>query len=776
MKNSQGAASPFISYIVRNPWKMILLSLALVITLASGAKNLQFDNNYRVFFDGDNPDLAAFEKIEKTFSKTDNILFTVKPKTGDVFQPQVLKLVQELTREGWLLPFAQRVDSITNHQHTYAKEDDLTVLNLVENEPSSYSAKQLNDKKRVALLEPTLVGKLINKDASVTGVNIIVNMPQKEMTEVPQAAAAARALVEKYRAKYPEIEIVPSGLVFMNNAFMEASMKDMTTLVPIMYLVLIVMMLILLRSWAATFGTMLVIMFSAIAAMGFGGWMGFPLTPPTASVPTIVLTLAIADSIHIIVSMLAVMRTGMNKKEAIMESLRINFQPVFLTSLTTIIGFLSLNFSEAPPFWHLGNMTAFGIAAAFFFSIILLPAILVLLPIKAKYLEKDKTTAVGIFSQFVIGKYKPLLVISLIVTIFMGSMMTRIDVNDKFVQYFDESIQFRPDTEYMMKNLSGIYAVEYSLESGKYSGISDPEYLINLEKYTSWLRSQPEVDHVFSISDIFKRLNKNMHGDDNDWYRIPKEKEMAAQYLLLYEFNLPYGLDLNDRINIDKSSSRVTVTLKDVSTREIRAFKNKTEKWLRNNTPNNMHALASGPTVMFAYISERNIDGMLKGNLVSLILISLIIMISLRSFRTGTISLIPNLAPIAIGYGLWGLIIQEINMAVAIAASVSLGIIVDDTVHFLSKYLRARREKGLTGEEAIDYTFRTVGGALIVTTVILVLGFSVLAQSGFQMNSHMGLLTALVIGSALFADFFLLAPLMIWLDKKKYSKKDNHSN
>ncbi|MFT7545998.1 MAG: putative RND superfamily exporter protein [Gammaproteobacteria bacterium] len=767
MSKPENAIARFITYMVMNPWKMILLSVVFLLTAGIGLRGLQFDNNYRVFFAGDNPDLAAFEKLEKVYTQTDNILFTIKPKTGDVFQPEVLKLVQELTYEGWRLPFAQRVDSITNFQHTYAEGDDLTVIDLVEKDPKSYSQEELDQRRQVALNEPTIVGKLLNRDGKTTGINVTVNMPRKDMMEIPETVAIARELVEKYRSKYPNIQIVPSGFVFLNNAFMESSLKDMVTLVPLMYLVLSVMMIVILRNWVATFGTMLVIMFSAIAAMGFGGWLGFPLTPPSASTPTIVLTLALADSIHIIISMFASMRTGMKKQDAILESLRVNLQPVFLTSLTTIIGFLSLNFSESPPFWHLGNMTAFGIGAAFFFSMVLLPAILTLLPIRIKLSEENEATPMDRLGRFITKRYKVFLITSIIIIAFLGSMMTRINVNDQFVKYFDESISFRPDTEFMMKNLSGIYAVEYSLRSNGASGISQPEYLNNLNEFTEWLRGQPEVDHVFSMSDVFKRLNMNMHADDKEWYNIPDNPEMAAQYLLLYEFSLPYGLDINDRVNIDKSATRVTVTLKDLSTKGIRAFKNRSETWLKENTPSYMHSLATSPAVMFTYISERNISGMMKGNLMSLLLISLVIMVALRSFRMGVISLISNITPIAIGYGLWGLFIQEINMAVAIAAAVSLGIIVDDTVHFLSKYLRARNEKGLGAKEAVEYAFRNVGLALFVTTVVLVFGFAILTQSGFQMNSHMGLLTAIVIGGALFVDFFFLPPLLVWLDKEK---------
>ena len=764
-------AVKFTRFIVYKPWLMILLCIIIVIAVGSGGKNLQFNTNYRVFFAEENPQLAAFDEIERVYVKTDNILFTVKPKQGDVFQPQVLKLLQELTKDSWQLPYSQRVDSITNFQHSYAVEDDLTVADLVERDGLQLSRAERDQIKAIAMNETLLVGKILSRDAKTTGINVLINLPGKKMEEVPEAANAARALIQKYQTKYPDIEIRPSGMAFMNNAFMENSMQDMMTLTPIMFCTLIVVAVIMVRSVSATFATLLVILFSAIAAMGFGGWMGFPLTPPSAITPTIVLTLAIADSIHIIMSMKKAMQAGKAKKEAIIESLRINFQPVFLTSLTTVIGFLSLNFSESPPFWHLGNMTAFGVAAAFLFSIVLLPALLAILPIRIKKKPDNHRSSMDRFADFVIKYSKPILVISMMITFLLSAMISKIEINDQFVQYFDESIAFRPDTEFMMKNLSGIYSIEYSVAGEGAEKITEPEYLFHLEKFTQWLRQRPEVDHVYSMSDVFKRLNKNMHGDDPSWYRIPESVELAGQYLLLYEFSLPYGLDLNDRININKSATRVTVTIKDLSTRQLRAFKALTEKWLQDNTPNYMHSRATSPSVMFAFISNRNINAMVKGNLFSLVLISSVIMLALRSFSIGMISMIPNLAPIAMGFGIWGALIGQINMAAAFAFAACLGIIVDDTVHFLSKYIRARREEKMTAREAVHYAFHTVGSAMAVTTVILIGGFMVLTQSGFQMNSYLGLLTAIVIGSALLLDFFLLPPLLIWLDDVSHKFK-----
>lgn len=256
-----------------------------------------------------------------------------------------------------------------------------------------------------------------------------------------------------------------------------------------------------------------------------------------------------------------------------------------------------------------------------------------------------------------------------------------------------------------------------------------------------------------------------MHGDDLSRYELPSKRELAAQYLLLYEMSLPYGLDLNNQINVDKSATRISVTLKTISTRQILELERRVAQWLSNNTPS-LLTTGSSPTIMFSHIGQRNIRSMLWGTSIALILISGILIFALRSLKLGLISLIPNLAPAAIAFGIWGVLVGEIGLSLSVVAGMTIGIVVDDTVHFLSKYLRAQREQGMRAEDAVRYAFSTVGIALGVTTAVLVAGFLVLALSAFELNSGMGLLTAITIAIALFIDYLLLPPLLIAFESK----------
>lgn len=553
----------------------------------------------------------------------------------------------------------------------------------------------------------------------------------------------------------------------MDNAFNEAGEGDMKSLVPFMYGIVLIVMAISLRTFWGTLTTILIMAFSILTGMGTAGWSGISLTPISANAPTIILTLAVADSIHILVTLFYEMRHGKPKYEAIRESLRVNHQPVFITSLTTAIGFLSLNFSDSPPFQDLGNIVAVGVMAAYVYSVLFLPAMMAILPLRVKTVASSDNIIIDSLGDWVIRNRNLLFWSMIIVITFLSIQIPKNVIDEKFNEYFDTRYQFRIDNDYVEEHLTGFESIEYSLRAGESGGISNPEYLNNLERFATWYRQQPGVMYVSTLTDTMKRLNKNMHGDDQSYYRLPDERDLSAQYLLLYELSLPFGLDLNNQINIDKSSTRLTVILESISTQDALALENSAQKWLKKNAPPEMASHGASPLIMFSHIAMRNIDSMMVGTFFALLLTSAILVAVLRSFKLGLISTIPNLVPMAMTFGVWGLVVGEIGLAVSVVAPVALGIIVDDTVHFLSKFRRARVELGKTTEEAIRYSFHTVGTALILTSIVLVCGFLVMTLSGFRMNVQLGFMTTIAIVCALLADFLFLPSLLMKLDRTK---------
>lgn len=770
-KNAANAfAKNWANFVIKYKWPVLILTILLAMGLGSQGK-MEFDGDYHVFFSESNPELEAFDALQEKYTKDDNIIVVLAPKNGNVFTKANLTAIEELTAQAWNTPYSSRVDAVTNFQYTSANGDDLYVDDL-SYESSSKSEAEIQLIRERALKEPLLIHRIINEEGSVTAINVTVRLPGEDSAaEIPEVTIATREMIAKFQEKHPEFDVYTTGLVPLNTAFFESAQKDLLLTVAMLLLVVVVT-LILTRNIFATIATFFVVIFSIVSAVGFVGLNGIKLTPPSAVFPTMILTLAVADSIHILITFLQkVRKDGLTKKEALVESMRLNFMPVFITSLTTVIGFLTMNFGDVPPFWDLGNIVAFGMGMAFLYSTTTLPALMAIFPIwKSKKAIEREAAKTGLYTnlgRFVVQQPVRLTIISSVVIAILTFLATKNVFNDEFVEYFDTTVQFRQDSDFINENLTGFYNVEFSVGSGESGGINNPQYLQKLNEFEDWLEEQPEVVHVNAFSEVARRVNRSMHGDDQSYYRVPTNREEAAQYLLLYELSLPFGLDLNNQINVDKSESRVTVTLKNNSSAEMIAFSERSEQWLKDNAPESMHALGVSPTLMFSKLGFRQADSMFKGNIIALILISLVLMIALRNIKLGFLSIIPNVTPVLVGFGLWYLLKGTINTGMVIVFGMTLGIIVDDTVHFMSKFLRARRELGYDAKAAIIYAFETVGKALVTTTLVLLAGFIVLSTSSFALNSYMARITVIIIVAALIIDFILLPSLLILVSKKE---------
>ncbi len=754
---------------------VLLATIFLIIVATIGGKNLYFRGDYDIFFDGTNKQLLAFDEIQTTFAKTDNLAIVIAPEDGDIFTPQTLSLIQKITVDAWQVPYSSRVDSIANYQHTEAFDDDLLVEDLLYSE-YELTPERISKVKSIALSEPVLKSALVSEKGDVTVVNITVQLPEMDKTaEVEEVVSSINAMIDRYQRAYPDVTFHKAGIIAMNHAFMTAAQDDSSTLVPTMLVVILVFLTIMLRSILSVIATLIVIIGSVMATMGISGWAGMFLSTATVNVPTLIMTLAVADCVHVIATMRQSMKNGFTKVQSIERSIALNFVPILITSVTTAIGFLMMNMSDSPVLRDFGNLSALGVMVACLLSVTLLPALLKLLPIHVKMeTSQDQKHVMDRLGDFVVSQRRALLPLSVAVIVVCASLIPLNKVNDESVEYFGQRNEFRQAADFMEERISGMTNISIAIKTNESQGIAAPDFLNTIGEFSSWLRGQPETDHVATLADVYKRLNKNMHGDDEAYYSLPQERELAAQYLLLYEMSLPYGLDLNNQINVDKSSIKMVLTVANLGSVELVDLENRIYQWFAEHAPQ-YQVVASSPSLMFAHIGETNMASMLSTLPITLILISALLIFALRSVRLGLISLMPNIAPAVIGFGLWALISGEINLGLSVVVTLTLGIVVDDAVHFLSKYQRARRE-GQTAEQAVRYAFHTVGRALWITTVVLVAGFSVLAMSSFRLNADMGQLSAIVIFIALVVDFLFLPTLLMLFDKKAYLQKSPSDN
>jgi len=748
----------------RRRWPVVACTTLLMLAMTVGARHIGVTNDYRSLFDEDNPQLAALDALEATYGASNAALIAIAPATGSVFTHEALGAIEELTEAAWSVPWSTRVDSLTNYSHSEAFEDDLQVEPLVEDAQSLDDA-DLARTEEIALRASDIAGRLVSEDGRVGGLAINFALPENPDAAVAEITDHLHALLDEARAKHPDHDYYLTGDVVLNRTFAETTQNEMETLAPVVFLVIVAAAALLLRSLFGTLALVAVLVFVVNTTMGFAGWIGTVFNPVNAGVPIIVMTIALAHSIHIVTGTLGALRRGMAKDEAIAESLRSNLWPVFLTTITTAIGFLSLNASDSPPFHVLGNLVAFGVLCAFAYSLTLLPALLSILPLRSPRARTEGGDLFDRLGAFVVTRRTWLLGSVGILALVMITGIPRIELTDNWTHYFDERYEFRRHTDFVIENLTGMESLEYSLHAGREGGITDPEYLRSVDAFAQWFREQPEVTHVQAFPDIMKRLNKNMHGDDPTFHRLSDDPELAAQYLLLYELSLPFGADLNNRIDVAKSATRMSVVLRSLTSKAQRELDARAQGWLAANAPD-LAGEASGVSIVFAHLSQRNIESMLRGTIVAMALISLILVGVFRSVRLGLMSLVPNFLPLMISFGLWGYLVGRVGLAASVVTAMAFGIIVDDTIHFLSRYLEARR-KGLPAPEAVRSAFRGVGRALWTTTAVLALGFLVFASSGFEVSWALGILVSITLVVALLADFLLLPPLLMAIDRKR---------
>ncbi|WP_371192510.1 RND family transporter [Glaciecola sp. SC05] len=758
--------SKFDAQILNNSKLTMFLCLMVLLISAIGAKNLYFRGDYKVFFEADNPQRLAYENMQQIFSKNESASILIAARDGDLFNQQSLSLIKELTDMSWQVPLSTRVDSITNFQRSYAEQDDLIVEDLVL-ESDWLTPDYIKTVKKVSLSEPELLNKLISPDGKVALINITVQLPDGDQTkEINEIGNYLRAAVAPYVENNPDYDIRLTGLVIMTDSFLLAAQKDAMTLFPAMLAIFAILLSVLMRSVLATVATLIIVTASIAATMGVGGWLGMFINIATVNVPVIIMTLAIADCVHIISGTRYYMQTGQNQQDAILSSLALNRKAIIITSVTTAVGFLTLNFARVPVLDDMGNLVAIGVIFACLFSLILLPVIL------NKFTLKFKATAIGqqstrwdTLTLWLAKNCKIVLVAAFGLTIASAFLVTQNKLNDIPIEYFNEGNDFRNNAEFQQEKLTGLTTVDLAIYTDKDNGILEPRFLEVVEKLTAWLEQQSEVDHVISFSNVMKRLNMNMNADDPTAYQLPAERDLAAQYLLLYEMSLPFGLDVNNQIDINKSGTRLMVTTQNLGSNELTDLEARAKRWLNEEAPEYRLEGASIPLI-FAHIGKQNMQSIAQGTAVALILISVLLFFALKSFKLGAISILPNVMPAVFGFAIWAIISGNISMALAVVMIMPLGIIVDDTVHFLVKYQSAQKQ-GLSNVESVTFAYKNVSRALIVTTIVLASGFGVLAFSDFAINSEMGTLTAIIIVLALIVDLIVLPAALLAFSRDK---------
>ena len=760
--NFEGRIEQFGKILINHRIKVILSTLIVIFAITFGMRFLETPSGYRGFVEEDFKYYQDVLDLEEKYGNIDVLTYVIKPNNGNIFQRNVLNLIHELTEISWQTPYSSRVSSITNHQYTTVDGDDISITDFVD-DIDSMDQNKIKDLYNFAVAEDAVVNFVMSESGNVGLVNINLEMPEDINFKEPIEFAWKQK--DYFENKYNDIYVGVAGSAQFSDNFQSTSESDATKMYPSFLILIIILTYILLRSVVASIISLTVILLSILPSLGAAGWLGFEVQPPLITAPIIILTISLTHAIHMLSIALTNMAEGMTKNDAIIESLKINFSPIFLTSFTTAVGIAGINFGDIPAYSEMANTVVIGAAIGFILSVTLLPSMFSLLPITAR---KRKSYVLHMLKNLaeLIYKFKNrfiLIVSALCVAIF--SLIPSLTFDDFFGSYFDRVPAWLEVKNVVDPEFGSSFYIFSDIKTNETDGITDPEYLKKLDEFESWLITQDEVSDVSTISDVIKTLHKNMNGGFDEYYKIPDDKALIAQYLLLYEFSVPYGMDLKNQMTADKSDSRMLIRSNNNTSMEAVAFKKRVDQWLDENiSPYNTNGVAGIP-IMMPHLFVENTRGLVIGLLISFSFIILVVGSALRSVRYGIISVVPNIIPFIVGFGLLALVADMVTAAHQFAVLISIGLVVDATIHFLSKYKKALA-MDLTPKDAIQYCFRYVGYPIIVASVCLFSGFLFLTQSMFYYNFIIGGMCALIIMIALLIDLLLLPALLLVFGKK----------
>jgi len=738
----------------------VVPSLLMLLAFFPGVLALKPNADTRIFFDEKSTEYQEVVALEEEFTANNAIMFVIKQDQGDVFVQSTLTTIHQLTETLWTKSHVRKVDSLTHFNRTQIIDDTLDTDALFNPE----NPIDLSEIKRYAASESRLIHSILGEDLGVTAIVATLDINRSDRVQVAEVMQWANQLTAEITTKHPELSVHLAGTVVYSNTINQATKNEFSTKIPIVLCLMIIVLTIILRNIGMVLATLYVIVMTNIVTLGIAGWMGVPITPIIAFVPLSLFAIVLADAVHLITAYLYHTSNNLSRNDAIKQSLAENFQPMLITSITTAIGFLCLNLSDSPPYQYLGNLAASGSIIAFALTVFWLPHWITLFKLSSTPHAKPP-------AFFLIALNKPYLSM-LTITGFILVIATQLPNNfldDRIDTYFDDTWEVKRTNTLMNERLTGVHRLEYRANGSDKIPITSPTYLNALSDFRQWAMKQPNVAHVSSFDQVIKTISQQMHDNDENYYHIPNQQDLISQYFLLYELSLPFGSNLDHIVNFDKTATRIKVILYSSSSREMLAFEKDSEVWIQDNWPADMQTHAVSLETAFSALNIENSRSLISGTFLGFILIALILCFALRSIPLGILSIFANMVPAIVAFGIWGFKDGQVGLAVSIVTVITLGIVVDDTIHLLSKYQRARRNLGYTARESALYALNTTGKALLTTTVVLVACFGTLAFSHFKPNADLGFLCAVTLAIALIVDIFLFLPLVMLLGQRKDS-------
>jgi len=704
----------YIQFLENQRYKIIILTTILVALLSISLKDLAFEGSYRIWFDKESPIIKNYDNFRNTFSGDDTFVVAFRDENG-IFTKKAIETILALTKEFQKLQGVQKVESLSNYQYIQSVEDDIVIENFIHN------TEALEGKKQLALKDNLILHQLISDDGKTTMIAVRLstlgganeNLNIKVMEQLQKST-------KEYELKTGYTFYI-SGAPAITASLVNVAQKDAVILLPVAVVSVVVLLFIFFRNWIGVLIPSVVIVFTFLITLSIQMILGHKLNNFTVNIPAFITAIAIADSMHLFLAWVYYKNKNLSNKEAISRALSTNIIPIFLTSFTTAIGFLTLGLSSIEPVATLGIAITTGAIIAFLLSVTIAPAILFLLDdsYKVKPILFLNFTNISGYGAFIRKHDKKIVLFFSFVVVFLAFGLQYIKIDSNSIQYFKEDTTVRSGSDFIQKNITGSMIYEIVLDSKVKEGIKEPMFLNEIVQFEKRLKkSFPNITFTTSLKDIIVRMEEKINPLSQE--RLPQDKNLVAQYLLLYSMSLAQGMELNDKVDTNERYLRLTINSNIQDTSKDLEMIDWIERYWEHNTK--YSAEVQGQSAIFAYMQRDVTDTLISSITATLFIVAFCMFLIYRNFKMLLLFIIPNIAPLILVAGVMGYLGITIDIGVAISAAVILGIAVDDTIHFFSKYFESIETK--TFEETIDYIISHSGNAMILTTLILSITFS----------------------------------------------------
>lgn len=773
------------AWVVVHRWTTLVVTLLITAMLTAQLPKLTIDTREESFFHKGDATLIAYNQFRDQFGQDDIYFIGLRPDKG--LTPAFLQVMRRLHRElEQAVPYLDEVTSLVNGRVVRAEGDTLIVEDFMPRPPERIAEQ----KRLLARIDryPLYEGLLVSADRTLAMILVraraVLETAEDDLMagfaedaggrEEPaqrylsnaqhvQIDAVIRDIVDKYRGS--GIDVYFAGNPVFVAELQQGIEKDLRVMIPLSFLLIIVFLALLFRRLSGVLYPLVTVFFSLAASLGIMAIWEIPISNAIQILPTFLIVVGIGDSVHILTIFYRHHRACGDRRRAIVSAVGYAGLPVLMTSVTTACGLLSFVWADVAIIAHLGYVAPAGVMLAFLYTLFLLPALIAIFPMKAgRPLPVDRRPFIDrVFQRIARTTTRRPYRMAAIWAVFVvvaGAGATTVRFSHNAMTWLPADSTVRIGTELLARKNGGTVVLEVLIDSGRENGLHAPDLLKRMaaagDDIPTLSAQGIRAGKVVSLADVIKETNRALNQDRDTAYRVPDTRELIAQELILFESSGNDDItELADRIY---RTGRLSILAPFTDSIRYKDYVDRIMVYLAHRFPHETVTL-TGHMALFIGITKLFITSMLKSYVSALLVITLLMIFMIGQVRVGLMSMLANIVPIILIFGIMGMAAIPLDLFTILIGSIVLGLVVDDTIHFLHHFRRAFAETSSV-EAAVAETLANTGRALAITSLVLCGGFFIYTSAYLSCNVRFGLLTGCAVLFALAADF-LLVPAML---------------